>query len=78
MPLFQKRHYVALAETLHRASATHEVPLGYFIAMLEDDNPNFDTERFRLAVETGKSIGKAIRGGPAMPYYRGGNRLMRR
>ena len=79
MSMFQKRHYIALATVLYNARATHgDIPLGCFVAMLEDDNPNFDTERFLLAATTGEIKGRAIRGGPAMPYYQGGNRLMQR
>lgn len=77
MSMFQKRHYLALAQCLHKAPVSN-YSLGMICLMLENDNPNFDRDRFQYAVTTGEMIGADIKGGPAMPTYKGGNRLMKR
>ena len=44
-PLFQHRHYAAIAKTLHETMASPDI-VADFASMFAGDNPNFDRERF--------------------------------
>lgn len=54
-PIFQKRHYERIAETLKNFSHEHSTETTAFIATdfaraFKDDNPQFDESRFFKAV----------------------------
>ena len=46
--LFQRRHYIAIAAVLTESNA-RRFTVSCFSRMLEDDNPNFDQDRFLSA-----------------------------
>lgn len=54
-PLFEKRHYVKLAEFWHEEGTLHCMEpavidaYNYFVKMLSKDDNNFDEAKFRVA-----------------------------
>jgi hypothetical protein len=73
MSRYAKRHYVQIAEIL---SGNRDF-VDAFCDLFARDNENFSEDRFRAACQNGinaPGVGAAIRGGPAMPYYQGGER----
>lgn len=74
MAKFQKRHYIALALSLHNAKDSDPKSRWRDIVesisdMLGNDNDNFDRERFTHACSTGNALGRHIQGGPAVGQY---------
>jgi hypothetical protein len=79
MSNFAKRHYLALAEALHKAKPLiggkpAQAWLNSCLSIsntLAEDNPNFQPERFLLACNEGihaKYVRADVAGGPAMEY----------
>lgn len=56
-PMFQHRHYAAIAKVLADTSAPKEQVYA-FSALFNRDNPNFDGYRFREAAEGNPITGK--------------------
>lgn len=72
---YQKRHYYDIAELLHgERECVIEVGIIDQVArklcdLFAADNDNFNPDRFLMVVINGNLSGKAIAGGPAMPFY---------
>jgi len=60
MPMFQHRHYVAIAKTLGDLQASHRTARA-FADMLSKDNPRFDYERFLHMAVMGMPNTKDVR-----------------
>ncbi len=52
-PMFQHRHYEAVAELISKVDYCHKVEMAEdFVAMFKADNPRFSPERFRTKAGT--------------------------
>lgn len=54
MSMFQKRHYVAMAQVIGQTEQI-ESDIDYLCEVLKQDNPNFNEKVFREAINDNKS-----------------------